>query len=219
MSPATSTSAAPSGGHRGTPAQGVLLAGELAFVGILTTTASALVLVAVANATRWLDPRTIISQPRLYAAAEPERVLAFVGAVLLLSFAFAWLASWLVHLGRGAALRPGWSVWHQTLEPGRDRKVSVVIELRDGRRFHGYVRAYDIEEDREKRDLALQQPLFAVDPSGVQTLLPAHYLIFQSADIAWMSVVYQPAPEGAAETETRGDAAATRSERTPIRAA
>jgi hypothetical protein len=183
---------------------GVLLAGELAFVGILTTAASVLVLLTIARATGWLDTHALISHPRVYMADRPERVLSWLVVVLLGSFGLAWLASVVVHIGRDAVLRPGWSVWHQVLEPGRDRKVAVVVELRDGRRFQGYVLAYDVEEDREKRDLALQQPLFVIDPvTSEQTLLPVHFLIFQSADIAWMSVVYQPAPNGAAEVRTR----------------
>jgi hypothetical protein len=190
---------------------GVLLAAELGFVGVLTTTVAALVLIEVARRTGWLDPGRLIATPRIYLAAEPERVTVGVLATLLLSFGLAWIASVAVHRGVPASLRPGFSVWHQVLGRTRDSEVVATIELRDGRRFQGVVRAYDIEDDRERRGIALQYPIFAIDPmSGAPTSLGIHYLLFESTDIAWIGVTYKPAPARFPEIGPRADEARPR---------
>jgi Family of unknown function (DUF6338) len=127
-------------------------------------------------------------------------------AVLAGSFLLAWLASIASHWGQVAALLPGWSVWHRVLEPGREKYVYATIELRDGRRFGGYVSVYDIEADKETRDIALRAPVFSVATDGIGTHLPVHYMLFHGSEIGWMSVVYQPPPEWVDEIPTRKEA-------------
>jgi hypothetical protein len=190
---------------------GVLLAAELGFIGVLTTTAATLALAAVGDHTGWVDVPRLFGEPRAYLAAEPERVLSSLLATLLLSFGLAWAASLVVHHGAPASLRPGCSVWHQLFEPGRETEVDATVELRDGRRFQGVVHAYDIEDDREHRDLVLQHPIFAIDPdTGVATPLETHYFLVKSPDIAWIAVVYKPAPGAFPAIRPRGDEARPR---------
>lgn len=190
---------------------GVLLAAELGFVGVLTTTVAALVLIEVGRHTGWLDPSRLIANPRMYLVAEPERVTVGILATLLLSFGLAWGASFAVHRGAPPSLRPGFSVWHQVLGPDRETEVVATIELRDGRRFQGVVRAYDIEDDRERRGIALQYPILAIDPtSGAPTPLETHYLLFESTDIAWIAATYKPAPREFPEIGPKADEARPR---------
>lgn len=177
----------------------ILEAGELAFVGILTTSISALLVFALADA--WtapgVDTAVLINSGTSYIAEEPTRGIGTLITILVLSYGLAYIAARIRHKG-AASIRPGLRTWDALFNiEDPETTVHATAELRDGRRFSGWIFAWDVGGAEDAKSLALHAPIRVREPGGQpQTLDGADFLTLSQADIVWMSANWFPRPGG-----------------------
>jgi Family of unknown function (DUF6338) len=176
----------------------ILEAAELSFVGLACTGLSAMAVLVVVNEWRGLgvDVDALATAGDTYLLTEPLRGLGTVLAILALSFGLAYGAARL-RLPSEAPILPGFSVWDQVFALAeKGRRAYAALELRDGRRFAGYVHVWDVGTSEENRDLALQAPIKAQFPGAPSLDLDetVHFMTFREDDIRWMTVTQEPPP-------------------------
>lgn len=175
----------------------ILEAAELAFVGILTTGLSALVVLSVADSWQGLgiDTRALAARGIDYLIEEPLPGLGTLLLVLGLSYGLAYGAARTRHQGP-SAVRPGLHAWDVVFDVGNvETAVHATAELNDGRRFSGWVYAWDLGGDTERRDLALHKPISVKARGGqAQPLRDIHFITLRGEDIVWLSTTWFPQP-------------------------
>jgi hypothetical protein len=176
----------------------ILEAAELAFVGLLCTATAAIAVLTVAREWKWLgvDLDAFASDGGAYLIAEPTRGIGVILAILVLSFALALAAARVWHR-EAATILPGYSVWDRLFRLDDDKvAIYAAVELRDGRRFAGYVYAWDVGAGEDDRELALHAPITVQRAGeGAVALDPRfHFLSLRRDDVVWLSVAQTPSP-------------------------
>jgi hypothetical protein len=176
----------------------ILEAAELAFVGLLCTGLAALVVLAVADG--WdalgVDLESLAADGGEYLLTEPVRGVGLVLAILALGFLASLTAAW-IHHTEPATILPGYSVWDRLFRvDDASVRVYAAVELRDRRRFSGYVYVWDVGTSEEDRELALQAPIMMQAPGGDAVELgdPYHFLSVRREDVRWVAVSQDPSP-------------------------
>jgi len=165
---------------------------ELAAVGAAASLAAAAGVLLVARWTGIFDAAAFGDDPGRYVLEHPLRGLGPIAGTLAASTGLAALAARLLHKGP-AAFDPAGSAWGRTLwddRPSDRHVVRLIVELRDGRRVHGYMRAFtaDLEDSRE---LALAKPLAAqAGPGARLEELDDDFLVLREDQIASLTGTY-----------------------------
>lgn len=175
----------------------ILEAGELAFVGVACTGLAALVVLVVVK--EWtelgVDPSRLATEGVRYIVDEPVRGLGPLLAILALSYGFAWGAAHVVH-GSGKRVITGLNVWDEIFSlTDTSRQVYVTAEVRDGRRFAGWVYRWDAGGSAHYREITLHAPISMLSPDSDERQLDnIHFLALQQGDIVWLSAAWDPPP-------------------------
>jgi hypothetical protein len=175
----------------------ILEAAELAFVGILTTGLSSLIVLAIADG--WyqleIDTSELAQSGGAYLLEEPVRGIGTLMAIVVLSFGLAYAAARLLHRGP-SPLKPGFAVWDEVFRLGHEETaVFATAELRDRRRFSGWVYTWDAGAEDEPRDLSLHAPISVKAPGAEpHELTGVHFLVLREPEIVWLSAEWTPAP-------------------------
>jgi Family of unknown function (DUF6338) len=168
----------------------LLEAAGLLVIGGLTTGLAALIVLIATDATGLMNVEALIKYGTRYVASEPLPVLVAVFITLLLSYTGAIGLALIVYRGRKATVYPNRSVWWEAIGEAKNAgPVFATLELRDGRVVDGYVHAYTIDPDTDRRDMSLQRPIF-VRPSGRvdRTPLNVDYLVLPDTEIVYVSL-------------------------------
>jgi hypothetical protein len=179
----------------------LLEAAELLVVGAVLSTAAALVVLIITQATGALDLEALANNGVKYILREPIPNLTALLATLLLSYGAAYVLARAVHRGRQPTLYPNRAVWWQEIA---DLKTSgpvfTTVELRDGRVIDGYVSAYTIDADADRRDMALQRPIFVrARRQPNRALLDVDRLILSDREIVYVTLQQHRPPEDAGQ--------------------
>jgi hypothetical protein len=182
---------------------GVLEVAELVVIGALCTTLAALVVLTFAGAVGVVDRVELRNDAAGYVLDHPARTLPVLAALLVTSYAFAWIAARLACGGHQATQQPG-TVWREVLGARKEDAAAVAtVELRDGHRVQGVVATYTHTSPDQPRELALAAPM-RVQHRGdaVPVDLPGDVLILHDEDILSINVTYVPI--GSARSGSRG---------------
>jgi len=174
----------------------ILEAAELSFVGILSTGVAAFIVLGVVDGWESLgvDTSALATDGGKYLLQEPIKGIGTLLAIFGLSFGLAWGAA---QIGQpdDPPIKPGFNVWDRVFSLTGPEKVFVTAELRDRRRFSGYVHAWDVGTGEEDRDLSLQAPIKVRPPGGPEyELSGVHFLALQQEEIVWLSATWDPPP-------------------------
>lgn len=179
----------------------LLEAAGLLVIGGLTTGVAALIVLVVADKTDQVDLEALVRRGTNYVATDPIPVLVAALVTLLLSYGAAVSLALIVYRGKKASIYPNRSVWWQTIGEAKDtggakdtreakatRPVFATLELKDGRVVDGYVHAYTIDMDSDRRDISLQRPIFVRAPWQIKrTALGVDYLVVPDSEIVYLS--------------------------------
>lgn len=171
---------------------------ELAVVGFGCTAVAALVVLAVADRVERLriDLPAAEADFGAYVATEPVRAIGTVIAVFGFAHLLALVGARLRHRGE-TTLVPGYSVWDQVFElADRSVRVFAETELRDGRRFTGFVHTWDVGSTEDRRDLALYAPITVAAPGRDPVDLDEqfHFVTLREEDLVWIAISQAPSP-------------------------
>jgi hypothetical protein len=127
-----------------------------------------MIVLGIGHASHVLNTGALAEQGVEYLGRHPFRTLGAAVSFLLLSFLFAYLAARVVHHKKAAALEPGATGWTGALwasRPDNNHAVMATVELKDGRRLAGLVKAFTIEAD-DNRELTLAGEIYASPLAG-----------------------------------------------------
>lgn len=153
---------------------------ELFAIGALTTLMTVIGVLAIGELNGvLLSPREAV-QPS-YLAGHPWEVLFSAGAVMLSSSLLCACWGWLTGRRSGSKMsrvHEG-TTWTQVLtHQDSDREPYLAVELTDGRLVEGFPFAVSVEDQQDKRFIALQGPLAVTGPGDApRERSRAHFIL------------------------------------------
>jgi hypothetical protein len=187
---------------------GLLEAVELAVVGALASTTALLIVGALADWTHVADAHWLAAHPANYAGQHPLRLLWLVALTLGLAYLIAFAVAKVRHRTPDV-IRPAGSAWTEAFKKDcpKGRVAVLTVELRDGRKVEGTLRAHTPSVDYN-RELYLTAPLrVQAGPASAPTGLGStSFMVLRETDIIAVSGKYvgaKPAgshPPGAGHT-------------------
>ena len=166
---------------------------ELAVVGALCSTSALLIVGALADWRGTANAHWFGAHPRAYIGHHPLRLLWLVSIALLVAYAIAYLAARIIHRGKHESIRPGSSAWTEAMFNMCPKGSATVatVELRDGRRVEGVLRAHMPTPGDENRELYLAAPIRVQTPYGSPISLPDSFMLLREKDILAVSGKYR----------------------------
>lgn len=144
-----------------------------------------------------IDANGLTGKPGTYVINHPARVGLGIGIVILVSYGLAWAMARFAP-GRGAEVFPD-SAWYSLFERRLPQKhaIAATVELKDGRRVAGLVRAFTAEPTPvDDRELTLARSttdtMKVMLPSGEMTELAEQFIALRGSDIANVAATYVP---------------------------
>jgi hypothetical protein len=163
---------------------------ELVFVGVITTSVSVALAVAVAKQLKVVTSVDLRSGLGLYLADHTSKAFLLIVGMLLLSYAFAALAALIILRGRPRSIAAG-DVTRQVLGRDPGKTAFATIELDTGWAFSGPVLAYSLESEAPNREIVLYEPIHARRPGGKASRLDDSFLVVATKDATYVSVKYR----------------------------
>jgi hypothetical protein len=171
---------------------GLLEAVELVIVGALASTAALLVIGALADWTHIANAHWLAAHPASYAGHHPLRLLWLVALTLGLAYLIAFAVANVIHRAPDA-IRPAGSAWTEAFitECPKGSAAVLTVELRDGRKIEGTLRAHTPSVDYN-RELYLTAPLrVQAGPASAPTPLGStSFMVLRETDILAVSGKY-----------------------------
>jgi hypothetical protein len=199
---------------------GLLEAVELAVVGALASTTALLVVGALADWTRVANAHWLAVDPASYVGHHPLRLLWLVAVTLGLAYLIAFAVAKVTHRTPDV-IRPAGSAWTEAFikECPKGRVAVLTVELRDGRKVEGTLRAHTQSVDYN-RELYLSAPLRVQAGPASAPVRPGStaFMVLRETDIIAVSGKYvggkplAPNGPGAAKTREPGGAGQSVSE-------
>jgi hypothetical protein len=158
---------------------------ELAVVGALCSTSALLIVGALADWRGTTNVHWFGAHPQAYIGHHPLRLLWLVSVALLVAYAIAYLAARITHRGKHESIRPGSSGWTEAMFNMCPKGYATIaaVELRDGRRVEGVLRAHMSTPGDENRELYLVAPIRVQPLHGSVTSLTDSFILLREKDI------------------------------------
>jgi hypothetical protein len=171
---------------------GLLETVELAVVGALASIVALLVVGALADWTHVANAHWLAAHPASYASHHPLRLLWLLALTLGLAYLIAFVVAHLTHRAPDA-IRPAGSAWTEAFIDERPKGSAAVltVELRDGRKVEGTLRAHTPSVDYN-RELYLTAPLrVQAGPASAPARLDStSFMVLRETDILAVSGKY-----------------------------
>lgn len=174
---------------------GLLETVELAVIGAFATTVALVVVLAIAGAADIVNIHALGKDSSQYSRNHPLRLLWVFGIVVLTAYGIAWTAARLVNRKQSPSIRPAATAWDEAFDPARPPSTNALratVELRDGRRVEGTLRAATAGA-AENRELMLKAPIrVKAGPGAETTSLDDQFMLLREIHVIAVSGRYVP---------------------------
>jgi hypothetical protein len=165
---------------------------EMVVIGGACSLVAAGAVLGVAHSKGWIDTAKLHEDAGGYLLAEPWRCFAAAIVFYTLAYGLAYAASRFFLRKSTAAIVPGATGWTQAMRASlpKDKAVSAMVELRDGRKLAGVVASFTSAE-KENRELVLRRPIKASGgPGRGEVELSADFITLREEQIVLFSGRY-----------------------------
>jgi hypothetical protein len=164
----------------------------MAVIGASFSVLAAIVVLLVAHATSWLDPKALANETTLYVLRDPLRAPAALATVFVLGYAGAGATAHLIYPRKKGRIQPGAVPWHRVFlqeRPDDDSSVFVTVHMRDGTKIAGALDSYTLEHG-DNREIALVAPMAKQLKDATAEPLTEDFVVLREADVLYITGHY-----------------------------